>query len=211
MSDDEQRISRLACIAAERRAAEDARNIPTLAERLQVGADRREAQRERMDRAALDRPRNATDKRLDDAVAHGDLQRLAAMAEQGIIEPNDARLAADIVRYDHPEHRTRSVWMADRALTAARFPHRMEDIAGEARFTRTVEARTANPEVRHRILGAVMDKLWDGALQGLLDDDARWGADPEQDATDAARHLQIPRQEPEPDRPIERLAQRVRM
>ena len=175
-------------------------DTPSLADRMNAANERREAQRIAQEKKVLDRARNFPDHLIDDAVAQGDVQRLATMAEKGIIDPADAVLAAGVVEYDHPENRTRSVWLADRALTEARFPHRMNEIAAEARVERSL-GKLANPEVHTRINEAVCDKLWDSVFSDWGDDlDAGGGIAPD-----------IETSAPEPDRPVERIVRRLRM
>ena len=193
-------------------------DTPSLADRMMAARARERRQQEQREQKALARPRQVSDEVLDQAVIHGDQTAIASLAEQRIVDPRDALIVAGIVNYEHPENRTRSVWLADRALTAARYPHRMDEIADEVGFDRQLNG-PANPEVHHRIREKVIDNVFHGALSDWSEEPAgtkleRWGDDPAADLLDLQMLLELPPSpvtQNDPDRPIERLSTRLRM
>ena len=157
-------------------------------------------------------------KLLDAAVIAEDKQRIATMAEDGIVPPGYALMAIETVDFFHKtDDRPRSVWLADRAKCAATSPVRMaeiyEDVHGLFGF------EVANKEPMDKLEDAIWNKELDASFAETANEiaGARWGDD--QLADERTLEIwQAAEQEPttmhlqdEELRPVLRLGRSVRL
>ncbi len=124
--------------------------------RLDAATPKLPAEATRAERMLAEESLAYANKLLDAAVIAGDKQRIATMAEDGIVPPGYALMAIEVVQYDSPERRPRSVWLADRAKCAATSTERMAEIyQHEARVD---DLKPANNEPMRELGEAVFDK-----------------------------------------------------